>query len=118
MTVGNRNKLIYYLKVNSSNILFYISDSELLFILTKTHLAIGHGGGDKMSEKLAQKFTRILPVMMLNYFFQLCETSQKKRKGAKRGKVVKPMMNFTSLELQKENNYMYYYNSLYAKIIW
>ncbi|XP_023223766.1 KRAB-A domain-containing protein 2-like [Centruroides sculpturatus] len=48
MIVENKSKLIYLVKEGVSTIQYYVMNSELFHVLHEAHLAIGHGGRDRM----------------------------------------------------------------------
>ncbi|XP_078509625.1 KRAB-A domain-containing protein 2-like [Lissotriton helveticus] len=69
---------------------FYVGDSELFDVLHKAHLAIGHGGRDRMLKELSPKYKNITR-HDIELYIHLCEPCHKKQKGVKKGVVVKPM---------------------------
>ncbi|XP_066978151.1 KRAB-A domain-containing protein 2-like isoform X1 [Macrobrachium rosenbergii] len=87
MVVENRSKLIYPVKEGVSAIRFYVRDSELFDVLHDTHLAIGHGGRDRMLKELSPKYKNITR-HDIELYIRLCEPCQKKQKGVKKGVVV------------------------------
>ncbi|XP_043491623.1 KRAB-A domain-containing protein 2-like [Polistes fuscatus] len=89
--IGKKSKLIYPLKEGVNTIQYYITDSELFHILHEAHLATGHGGRDKMSKELSTKYKNITR-HDLELYIHLCEPCQKKKKGIKKGIVLKPMI--------------------------
>ena len=90
MIVENKSKLIYPVKEGVSAIQFYVADSELFDVLHKAHLAIGHGGRDRMLKELSPKFKNVTR-RDIELYINLCEPCQNKQKGVKKGAVVKPM---------------------------
>lgn len=93
MMVENKTKLIYPVKEGTSAIQFYVADSELFDVLHKAHLAIDHGGRDRMLKELSPKYKNITR-HDIELYIHFCEPCQKKQKGVKKGVVVKPMVFF------------------------
>lgn len=79
MMVENKTKLIYLIKENTSSFQFYIADSELLDLLHKTHLAIGHG---RMLKELSPKYKNIT-LHEVELYLYLCEPCQNNKKVLK-----------------------------------
>ena len=92
MVVENKSKLIYPVKEGVTAIQCYVSHSELFDILHDAHLAIGHGGRDRMLKAISSKYKNITR-HDIELYIHLCEPCQKK-KGVKKGLVVKPMFFF------------------------
>ncbi|XP_023233514.1 uncharacterized protein LOC111633211 [Centruroides sculpturatus] len=59
MIVENKSKLIYPVKEGVSTIQYYVTDSELFHVLHEAHLAIGHGGRDRMLKELSVKYKNV-----------------------------------------------------------
>ncbi|XP_023210347.1 KRAB-A domain-containing protein 2-like [Centruroides sculpturatus] len=91
MIVENKSKLIYPVKEGVSTIQYYVTDSELFHVLHEAHLAIGHGGRDRMLKELSIKYKNVTR-HDIELYIHLCEPCQKKQKGIKKGIVVKPMI--------------------------
>ncbi|XP_023230770.1 ubiquitin-protein ligase E3B-like [Centruroides sculpturatus] len=64
---------------------------ELFHVLHEAHLAIGHGGRDRMLKELSIKYKNVTR-HDIELYIHLCEPCQKKQKGIKKGIVVKPMI--------------------------
>lgn len=62
----------------------------LFNVLHEAHLAIGHGGHDKMLKELSPKYKNITH-HYIELYFCLCEPWQKNQILLKKGVVVKPM---------------------------
>ena len=79
MMVENKSKLIYPVKEGVSAIQFYVADSELFHVLHKAHLAIGHGGRDRMLKELSPKYKNVTR-HDIELYINFCEPCQKKTK--------------------------------------
>ncbi|GAB0086987.1 hypothetical protein DMENIID0001_012300 [Sergentomyia squamirostris] len=78
-----RKKLIIPVKDTDTSIRYYIADDELFEALWKAHIAIGHGGRDRMIKELSTNYANITrPDIEL--FLRLCDYCQKVNKGKKR----------------------------------
>ncbi|GFX13964.1 KRAB-A domain-containing protein 2 [Trichonephila clavipes] len=93
MIVENKSNFIYPVKEGISIIQYYVTDSKLFHVLHEGHLAIEHGGRDRMLKELSTKYKNII-THDIEMYIHLCETYQKKQKGIKKGIVVKPMIFF------------------------
>ncbi|KFD69436.1 hypothetical protein M514_07937 [Trichuris suis] len=91
MVIGNKSKLIYPVREGVNAIRFYVPDSELFDVLHEAHLAVGHGGRDRMLKELSPKYKNITRYD-IELYLQICEPCQKKQKGAKKGALVLPMV--------------------------
>ncbi|KFD66209.1 hypothetical protein M514_10253 [Trichuris suis] len=91
MVIGNKSKLIYPIREGVNAIGFYVPDSELFHVLHEAHLAVGHGGRDRMLKELSPKYKNITGYD-IELYPQICGPCQKKQKGAKKGVVVMPMV--------------------------
>jgi hypothetical protein len=92
MIVENVQKLIHPLKQGDSVVKFYVHDSDLFTVLHEAHVAIGHGGRDRMLKELDIKYKNVTR-HDVELYISLCEPCQKKQKGSKRGVVVKPLIS-------------------------
>ena len=52
-------KLIVPIKETDTEVVFYITKDDLFDVLYDTHLAIGHGGRDRMVKELNKKYKNI-----------------------------------------------------------
>nr|XP_042896273.1 KRAB-A domain-containing protein 2-like [Parasteatoda tepidariorum] len=91
MIVESKSKLIYPVKEGANTIKYYVTDNELFHVLHEAHLSIGHGGRDRIMKELSTKYNNITR-HDIELYIHLCEPSQKKQKGIKKGIVVKPMV--------------------------
>jgi zinc finger BED domain-containing protein 5/7/8/9 len=76
MNVGRTEKLIVPVKEDKI-IKSFVHKDEIFAILHDTHLAIGHGGRNRMAKKLNLKYKNITREMIVTYL-NLCETCEKK----------------------------------------
>lgn len=86
--IENKSKLIYPVKEGTSNFQYYVKDSELFYLLHDSHLAIGHGGRDRMLKELTSKYKNVTR-HDVKLYIHLCEQCQRKQKVVKKGAVVK-----------------------------
>ena len=91
MCIAGKTKLIYPVTEADKSVKFYAADGELFDILHKTHVSVGHGGRDRMMKELQKQYKNVArPAVEL--YLQFCEACEKKRKGMKKGVVVKPLL--------------------------
>lgn len=91
LLVGECDKLIYPVNEESSTIIYYVHTEELFTVIHDTHLAIGHGGRNRMMKELHRKYKNVTCWEVMIYL-NLCETFQKKCKVPKKGLIVRPMI--------------------------
>ncbi|GBN12263.1 KRAB-A domain-containing protein 2 [Araneus ventricosus] len=87
----NKSKLMYPVKEGVSTIQCYATDTELFQVLHETHLAIGHGGRDRLLKEFSTKYKNVTR-HDIELYIHLCEPWRKKQKSIKKGIVVKPMI--------------------------
>lgn len=76
--IGGVEKIIS--KSNNSEILYYLTVDEIYDVIETIHIAIGHGGRDKLRKETGKNYANIT-VSMINLFLSLCEVCNcKKRK--------------------------------------
>jgi len=88
--VQDNKKLIFPVNENE-NILYYLRESELYYVLKNIHPSISPGGQDGMIKELSNKYKNIAR-SIIKLFLSLCEPCQQKQKGIKKGVVVKPIV--------------------------
>ncbi|KAJ8946081.1 hypothetical protein NQ314_008981 [Rhamnusium bicolor] len=86
--VGETKKL----SSRSEPIKYYLPAEEIFDIIEAAHVAIGHGGRDKLKTKTSRKYANIT-IDMINIFISMCETYQRKKSKKKRGLVSKPILH-------------------------
>lgn len=91
LEVQNKRKLIFPMTADDVNVLYYVTDEELYDVIHNAHVSIGHGGRDRMIKELSRKFKNITR-HDVEIYLQLCEPCEQKRKGVRKGIVVKPMV--------------------------
>lgn len=104
MTVGEIEKLIVPVKDNDI-IRYYVKNKEIFKILHETHLAVGHGGRNRMEKELNMNYKNITREMIAIYL-NMCEKCEKKRKVPKKG--IRGEMNrkchVGSIDMQSEGD--------------
>lgn len=91
--LGDCKKLIFPLDRPDDDIVYYVAVDELFSVLYETHLAIGHGGRDRMFHELSKKYKNIT-VSDVTKFLSVCVHCQQKRGKDKRATpVVKPILS-------------------------
>jgi len=90
LVVQGKTKLIFPVK-DDNVVLYYVPTSELFDTLQAIHIAIGHGGRDRMIKELGYKYKNIAR-NNIDLFAFLCPCLQK-QKGSKKGVVVKPIIS-------------------------
>lgn len=90
---SGRKNLIFPRKNSNENILYYISSDKLFQTLYETHIAIGHGGRDRMYKELS-KTCKNVTITDIKKFLDVCvECHQKKGKDKRTPPVVKPILS-------------------------
>lgn len=79
-------------KDNSDSIQYIVPVEHMFDKLLELHLATGHGCRDRMEREVNNKYAFITR-KAIEIFLGLCETCQLKRKQAKKGLVVKPIVS-------------------------
>ena len=57
--IGNTVKLIYTVAEGSSSIKYYVQKEDIFDVTHDAHLAIGHGGRDRMIKETQTKYKNI-----------------------------------------------------------
>lgn len=90
MNIQNIEKLI--VPVKDDNVIRYYTHTEEIFdILHEAHVAIGHGGRNRMEKELNLKYKNITREMIVSYI-NFCVSCQTKHNIPKKGLVVKPIL--------------------------
>lgn len=71
ITLNGQERLIKSISNNSENVHYYVSNDELFDILHDSHIAIGHGGRDRMVYELKTKYSNITKETIMIYL-SLC----------------------------------------------
>ena len=88
---GNTVKLIYPVAEGSSSIKYYVQKEDIFDVIHDAHLAIGHGGRNRMIKETQTKYKNITAESIMLYL-SLCVPCLKKSKVPKKGLVIKPMI--------------------------
>ncbi|XP_071051574.1 SCAN domain-containing protein 3-like [Onthophagus taurus] len=73
--VNGIEKLIVPMQENDSEVIFYVTQEDLFDVLYDIHLAIGHGGRDRMIKELNKKYKNITQ-KHIKSFLNICEGCQ------------------------------------------
>lgn len=92
LTVGETEKLIHPLSDADPTVRYYVATEELYSVLHETHLAIGHGGRNRMVQELKLKYCNVTKETIMIYL-SLCKTCNEKRATTRKGLVVKPILS-------------------------
>lgn len=60
---------------------YYLPVEKIYDVTESTHIAIGHGGRDRMKKETSRKYANITN-KIINIFLLMCETCQQKKKQA------------------------------------
>lgn len=83
LVIGGIEKLIVPMKKSKFGVVFYVEKDELFDILYNTHLAVGHGGRDRMVKELNKNYKNITRGQ-IKLFLESCEgCKHKKKEGVK-----------------------------------
>ena len=61
-------------------------------VIKKSHFSLNHAGRDKMQKELNRKYVNI-PLQAINLFKSMCDECQLRRKGQRKGVVVRPILS-------------------------
>jgi hypothetical protein len=65
---------------------------EIFDVTESAHVAIGHGGRDRLKKEVSRKYVNIT-IEMINIFLSMCETCQQKKSKKRKGLVCKPILH-------------------------
>lgn len=71
---------------------YYVPAEDIFDLIEAAHVAIGHGGRDRLKAETGRKYANIT-IDMINTFISMCETCQRKKSKKKRGLVSKPILH-------------------------
>lgn len=74
------------------NIKYYLSADEMYDVIDAAHVAVGHGGRDRMLAETSKKFANVTKEMIC-LFLSMCVVCQQKKTKRKRGLVSKPILH-------------------------
>ena len=89
--IGNTVKLIYPVAEGSSSIKYYVQKEDIFDVIDDAHLAICHGGRNRIIKETQTKYKNITAESIMLYL-SLCVPSLKKSKVPKKGLVIKLMI--------------------------
>jgi hypothetical protein len=93
LTCGDVEKLIKKRKSSEDSPIYYATIEDTYDIISKAHVATGHGGRDRMLKHLAKKYANIT-TEAVELFKSYCLVCQEKRKRPKTtGVVVRPILS-------------------------
>jgi hypothetical protein len=90
--INDKERLIKAMNHDNDGIRYYVKNEELFDILHSTHIAIGHGGRDRMMAEIKLKYCNITKETIM-IFLSLCTDCHKKSSNPKRGLVSKPILH-------------------------
>jgi hypothetical protein len=70
----------------------YLPIEKIYDFIEAFHLAVGHGGRDRLKMETARKYANVT-TEMINTFLSMCETRQQKKTKKKKGLVSKPILH-------------------------
>ena len=80
---------MFQLETGSSSIKYYVQKEDIFDVIHDAHLAIGHGGRNRMIKETQTKYKNITAESVMLYL-SLCVPCLKKSKVPKNGSVIKP----------------------------
>ncbi|XP_039312990.1 KRAB-A domain-containing protein 2-like [Solenopsis invicta] len=86
--IGGTKKLIS----KDEPVKYYLPAEEIYDVIESAHIAVRHGGRDRMKKETSRKYANITNEM-INIFLSMCETCQQKRSKRKKGLVSKPILH-------------------------
>lgn len=90
LEIGGVQRIIA--KSKTDEILYYLPAEEIFDVIEGAHIAIGHGGRDRLRVETGRKYANIT-TKMINLFLSMCEVCNSKRSKRKRGLVSKPILH-------------------------
>ena len=92
LSVNNEERLVRPIDKASAEIRYYVTNEQLYDILRETHLALGHGGRNRMKNELRKKYCNITAEAIMVYLNN-CVHCQKKTRTMKRGSFANPVLH-------------------------
>jgi hypothetical protein len=84
VSIGGKEKLIKRIVDNEFDVLYYVTVDELFEVIHTTHLAVGHGGRNRMMAVLKTKYCNVTTETVIAYL-GLCSNCQVKQSNLKEG---------------------------------
>jgi len=84
VSIGGKEKLIKPIVDNDSDVLYYVTVDELFEVIHTAHLAVGHGGGNRMMAVLKTNYCNVTTEAVMAYL-SLCSNCQVKQSNPKEG---------------------------------
>ncbi|XP_063889921.1 KRAB-A domain-containing protein 2-like isoform X3 [Scylla paramamosain] len=88
--IGVVQKLIASSK--NDEVRYYVPAPEIFEVIKTSHVAIGHGGRDRLKCEINRKYANVT-ADMIKLFLTMCEVCQSKKNKKKRGLVSKPILH-------------------------
>lgn len=117
--INDKERLIKSITHNNDSVQYYDKNEELFDILYSTHIAIGHGGRDRMMAEIKLKYCNITKETIMG-FLSFCTDCHKKSSNPRRGLVSKPILHsaynsraqidLIDMQSQSINNYRFIMN--------
>lgn len=93
MTINEKDRLIKPVTDSAkSKVIYYVTNGELFEIIHNAHLAIGHGGRNRLISEINQHYCNITKETIMIYL-RLCTQCQKKSSTPKKGLVSRPILH-------------------------
>lgn len=89
LKIGDVKKLIAR---SEGNIKYYLPSDELYDVIDAAHVAVGHGGRDRMLAETSKKYANITKEM-IGLYLSMCSVCHQKKTKKKRGLVSKPILH-------------------------
>lgn len=89
LKIGDVKKLIAR---SEESIKYYLPADELYDVIEAAHVAVGHGGRDRMLAETTTKYANITKEM-IGLYLSMCDVCQQKKTNKKRGLVSKPILH-------------------------
>lgn len=91
LSINGKERLIKPMNKTTKKAIYYATNEELFDILHTAHLAIGHGGRNRMVAKLKHQYANITKETIMAYL-ELCSECRKKSAHIKTGYVSQPIL--------------------------
>lgn len=90
LEIGGVKKLVE--RSENNEIKYYLPIEDVYDVIQTAHIAVGHGGRDRMLVETSKKYANITKTM-ISIFLSMCQVCQEKKTKRKRGLVSKPILH-------------------------
>lgn len=92
LKINGTERLIQPMSNENSSVLQYVANEDLFHVIHEAHLAVGHGGRDRLRNELKRKYCNVTTQVIMIYL-KFCQSCQKKAPVPKKGLVTNPILH-------------------------